>query len=301
MGWGKRLSGFFAVICIGILILDSHTAFSGALQGIDLCLRTVLPSLFPLLFFSSILTSSFSGEDLRVLRPVAWAFRFPKGTEALILPSFLGGYPVGAQGIACAWSQGILDLRTAERMLAFGNNAGPAFLFGMLAFQFSGRQTLWQIWGIQLLSAWVVSRFFPLPALANAKAAPSKASEQPLDTALKAVGKISGWIVLFRVLIAFLERRSFQMLPTPIRVLFTGLLELSNGCCMLNQIPDETIRFVIANSMLAFGGVCVIFQTISVCRPLRIRYYLYGKTLQAVTAALLAWVLRSCTLLFRLS
>ena len=43
------------------LILDGRTAIDGARQGIELCLRTVIPSLFPFFVLSILLTSSLLG------------------------------------------------------------------------------------------------------------------------------------------------------------------------------------------------------------------------------------------------
>ncbi len=40
--------------------------------------------------------------------------------------------------------------------------------------------------------------------------------------------------------------------------------------------------------MLSFGGLCVVYQTASVCPGLSLRDYLLGKMLQAVTSGILA-------------
>ena len=57
---------------------------------------------------------------------------------------------------------------------------------------------------------------------------------------------------------------------------------------MLSQIPAEGTRFLICSVMLSFGGLCVAYQTVSVCPGLSLRGYLLGKTLQAVTSGILA-------------
>ena len=78
------------------LILDGRTAIDGARQGIELCLRTVIPSLFPFFVLSILLTSSLLGSSLAVLRPLGRLFGMPDGAESLLIPAFLGGYPVAA-------------------------------------------------------------------------------------------------------------------------------------------------------------------------------------------------------------
>lgn len=98
--------------------------------------------------------------------------------------------------------------------------------------------------------------------------------------------KICGWVILFRVLIGFLCRWILWTVSRETRVALIGLLELSNGCCMLDQIPAENIRFLICSVLLSFGGLCVTYQTASVCPGLRLRFYLRGKLLQAATAGI---------------
>ncbi len=92
---------FWTGICVSLgmlaLILDGRTAIEGARQGIELCLRTVIPSLFPFFVLSILLTSSLLGSSLIVLRPLGRLFGMPEGAESLLIPAFLGGYPVGRE------------------------------------------------------------------------------------------------------------------------------------------------------------------------------------------------------------
>lgn len=101
---------FWTGICVSLgmlaLILDGRTAIEGARQGIGLCLRTVIPSLFPFFVLSILLTSSLLGSSLIVLRPLGRLFGMPEGAESLLIPAFLGGYPVGAQNVAAAFRSG---------------------------------------------------------------------------------------------------------------------------------------------------------------------------------------------------
>ena len=136
-----------------ILILDGKTALAGGAEGIELCLKTVIPSLFPFFVLSILLTSSLSGVTLPVLRPLGRLCGMPEGTEALLISGFLGGYPVGAQSVAAVYRSGQLPRREAERLLAFCSNAGPAFLFGMASSLFPRQWMAWALWGIHIAGA----------------------------------------------------------------------------------------------------------------------------------------------------
>lgn len=229
------------------------------------------------------------GTGLRALRFLGKVFAFPSQMEYLLVPAFLGGYPVGAQCVSDAYASGLISRRRAEKMLAFCSNVGPAFVFGILSSKFHRKTLIWGIWAIQILSAWTAARLFAdSEGDAKPEISVNNTSPSGIEPAIRAMLKICGWVILFRVVIAFLDRWIFWAVGAVGRVAIIGLLELSNGCCCLNLISQEGLRFVICNALLAFGGLCVAYQTASVCRGLHLRYYLAGKTLQGITAAFLS-------------
>ena len=274
------------------LILDSKTAFYGGVQGVELCIKTVIPSLFPFLFLSGMFAASFSGSPGFLLRFFGKGFRLPPSVSFVLVPALLGGYPIGAQCLCQAWRSGLIQKRQAERLLSYCSNVGPAFIFGILSLKFQRKGTVFAIWAIQILSIWTASRFFGAADIQKHSNLPQKAEAPPvpgMDSAIQAILKICGWVILFRVVIEFLDKWILHAAAPHWRVVAMGLLELSNGCCCLNLIPQEALRFVICNVLLAFGGLCVAYQTGSVCPGLRLGYYYAGKALQAGTAGILAW------------
>lgn len=155
------LTGIAAATGIALLILDSKTALAGAQSGVELCIRTVIPSLFPFFLFSILLTTSLIGRRIPILRPVCRLCRIPGGAESILIAGFLGGYPVGAQCVSQAYRAGQLSHRDARRMLGFCNNCGPAFLFGMAAALFREWWAPWSLWGIHIFSALCVGVLIP--------------------------------------------------------------------------------------------------------------------------------------------
>lgn len=271
-----------SVAGIFMLIIDGQTALTGASEGIELCIKTVVPSLFPFFVLSSMLTSSLMGTSIGFLRPFFHRLGVPSGAESLVVTGFLGGYPVGAQSVASAYRAGVLSKTTAQRMLAFCNNAGPSFLFGMVSSVFPDRWMVWMLWAIHILGA-----IFAALMITNKDTAPVKPAKGHilnLSTAIVAsirvMGVVCAWIVLFRILIAFLNRWFLWLLPTSLQVAIMGVLELANGCCSLEQIVDVNLRFVICSGMLAFGGICVTMQTVSVTAGLSLKQYFLGKAIQ---------------------
>lgn len=282
---GKRIAqGCLAAIGILFCILDSKTALSGAMDGMDLCLRSIVPSIFPFMVLSGLLTSSVCGIKSRILRPLGLLIGIPDGTEGIFLTGLIGGYPIGAQAVHQAWQQGQLSKADARRMLAFCSNAGPSFLFGILGMQFSDINTIWLLWGIHILSAVCVGMILPGKSKADGSISPCAPLSLPqsLKKSVVTMGFICGWVILFRVLIAFLDRWALWILPVPGQVIIYGLLELANGCCNASLIFNEGMRFIICGIILAFGGICVLLQTVSVTGKLGISQYLLGKSIHGL-------------------
>lgn len=273
-----------------LLILDSKTALSGAQEGLSLCLRTVIPSLFPFFILSTLLTGSLLGTGIPLLRPIGRFLGIPKGSESILAAGFLGGYPVGAQAVGAAVRHGQLTPKDAKRMLAFCNNAGPAFLFGMAASLFPFRWMAWALWGIHILSALLVAAF--LPGKSTQSVAPVDGKPPTVTDAmrrsLRVMAQVCGWVVLFRVIIAFLSRWFGWLLPATGQVILSGILELSNGCCALADLENTGLRFVICSGFLAFGGLCVTLQTVSVSEGVDRRLYFPGKLLQTAFSLVLS-------------
>lgn len=282
----KWMLALAAVAGMLTMILDSRTALSAAAEGVQLCISTVIPSLFPFLFLSGTFGRYCPGAGLAG-RLLGRLYGIPDNMEFTLVPMLLGGYPVGAQCVYEAYRQGTVSKGTAQRMLAWCSNCGPAFLFGMLAAFFPSGKLLWLLWGIVLFSAWAASFVFSVPC--SAQKADKADAPFGMEVAIGAMLKICGWVVLFRVLLGFLNRWFLGAAPAEGRVLCAGLLELSNGCCMLNLIPDERVRFCICGVLLSGGGLCVLFQTASVCPGLSMKYYVLGKLVQAATAGISAF------------
>ena len=277
-----------------MLIFDGKTALAGAAEGVTLCLNTLIPSLFPFFLMSILLTSTLAGQAVVPLRPIAAACGIPKKAEFLLAIGLLGGYPVGAKNVALLYSSGQLTPSQAARMIVFCNNAGPAFIFGILGSMFSDPRIPWLLWAVHIASALLVGMLLP----GNAPTGAVEACRQKvrvtdaLEQAVKVMALVCGWVVLMRMVLAFLDRWLLWILPLPVQVATAGILELSNGCIRLSQLGIEGLRFIIAAGLLSLGGVCVTLQTASVADRIPMRLYFPGKILQCSISVLMSCVLQ---------
>lgn len=287
----KRLwTSIMAAIGLLLLILDAKTGIQGAKDGLELCIRSIIPSLLPFFVLSIMLTNALSGVKIPLLQPLEKLLRIPAGSGSIFLIGILGGYPVGAQAIAQSYKDGSITRIDAERMLGFCSNAGPSFLIGIIACQFSGMEIAWTLWLIHILSAIIVGVF--LPGGSNEYAKSNALSQisvaDALQKAIRILSAVCGWVILYRVIIAFLTRWILWLLPTWTQTALCGILELANGCCSLDTIKNEGLRFVVCSGMIGFGGLCVCMQTAYVTGKLGLGKYFPGKLMQTGISILLS-------------
>lgn len=284
----RLITGILGLI---VLIFDGSTAITGMRRGMELCLYTLIPTLFPFCVLSMMITCITVGRRIRILEPIGRLFGIPKGTESLLLVGWLGGYPVGAQNAAAAYRQGCLSRTDAQRLAVICNNAGPSFLFGVLGPIIGDRKSLWILWGIQILGSLLTARMIPSDKSENQSVPGVKYPSFPeiLRNASGSMVNICSCVIFFRMILEFLNRWILWILPETVQILVSGFLELSNGCILLASADQCWVRFIMASALLSFGGICVWMQTMSVCSSLGIRNYLFWKSIQAIVCSCLAY------------
>lgn len=296
----SRTQGVMAATGMLILIFDSSLALKGARSGIELCIQTVIPSLFPFFVLSSVLTKSLSEYHINALKIPAGLLGIPDSASSILLPAFLGGYPVGAKCITDLYHRNQLSRKEAERMLGFCSNAGPSFLFGMISVFFPKKTIIWLLWLIHILSAILTASVIPRVKGVSHHSLSELHSQESSSilSAAKAIVLVCCWVILFRMLITFLDSWLLWLLPQWVKVLLIGILELTNGCCSLPLVSDIKLRFVLCSCMLSFGGICVLFQTAAVAKGLSILAYMKGKLIQTAFSSLLSFAFVANSRLF---
>lgn len=294
----RTLTCIAAALTMLILILDAKTALSGAVEGVQLCVQVVIPSLLPLFFLSIFLTDALSSISTGLLTPLGRFCRIPGNTPALLVLGLLGGYPTGAQSVAEAYRAGHLSKEDGKRLLGFCSNAGPAFVFAMGATQFQDPRIPMVLWLIHILSALITGRILPSFKSKITALPPKNSSISPtaaMGKTLRTLGFVCGWVILFRVLLTFMDRWFLWYFPEELRTAIHIFLELANGCSELNRITNEGLRMMLFSAGLGFGGICVLMQTVSVTGSLGLGMYLPGKLIQCVLSLLLTWLWQRMT------
>ena len=289
----RHLSAILAAGAMALLIMDTKTAYSGAKEGLSLCMEVIIPSLFPFFVFSNHLCSTLVGQSISGTRILRERLHIPAGSESLLVVGLLGGYPVGAQLIAQAYKNNQIDRKTACILLGYCSNAGPAFIFGVAGSLFSSKCITLSLWMIHIFSALITGFLLPRPPFAVSKNVQKQTTSivQSVRSSIFACASVCTWVILFRVLIAYINRLFIGSETAIWLTVLKGLLELSNGCLQLSHIDNDAARYILCSFILAFGGLCVLLQTTSVTENLGLGFYLPGKILQSCVSVLLSLIL----------
>ena len=305
-----------ALLCAAVLLLlYPEQSVQAARQGLSLCGRVIVPSLFPFFVLSSLVVelglARYPGRALgRVMRPL---FRVGgAGASALVL-GLVGGYPVGARTAIALYESGQCSKAETQRLLAFCNNSGPAFILGVVGagvFR-SGRAglLLYLIHAAASLCVGLLFRFYGgreesraefSPPPMHAARFPAAFTAAVQGAALSAVN-ICAFVTFFSVAVRLLfacgvmgvaartAAALFSGFGVDLRLaqqLLTGLLEVSAGVTGLSAAGAG--RLPMAAFLLGWAGLCVHCQVLSFLTEsgLSAGTYLIGKALHGVLSAL---------------
>ena len=258
-------------ILMVFLLLYPRFAAEGARYGLLLWYTSVVPSLFPFMVLSSLIVSS-GGVSL-LMKPVRaflgpWLPLSENGCYTLI-SGLLCGCPMGAKTCGDFVREGKLSVQEGRFLMAICNHPSPMFLLGFVCPLFeAGMHPSRLLLSIYLpllpLAALAKRIYFPvLPAPPSSGSRPQIQPAPALDTAILAAAeilcRIGGYLMLFSIVIVFLRRALW--LPASLRIFLMGAMEMTTGVREVSAslpFPDSGTA---AAAILAFGGICGIFQT----------------------------------------
>lgn len=304
------------------LVLWPQTAMQAVRDGLGLCGNILIPSLFPFFVLSALVVDSGGSQWLgRLFQPIMTPlFRVNGAGSAALALGLLGGYPVGARTAVRLYQNGQCSRAETERLLAFCNNSGPAFVLGIAGVGILGSSlaglTLYLIHILAAVGVGLVFRFYRPNANHSITATPaisfqtvqfSSAFSRAITGAMQAVLNICAFVLFFTVLLRLLDQSRvldavasvLSGLLSPFgldfigaRATIAGFLELTSGMTTLVDCT-QPLQFILAAGFLGWGGLSVHGQVLSILEEsgLSPRTYLMGKFLHGLLSALLAAIL----------
>jgi sporulation integral membrane protein YlbJ len=309
----------FLALCAAIacLVIYPQQSVSAAKDGLSLCTDIIVPSLFPFFVLSNLTVHlGFASRLGRMAEPIMRPLFGVSGacSTAFIL-GFIGGYPVGAKNVTELYASGNCTKSEAERMLAFCNNSGPAFIFGVVgAGIFKSARIGLILYIIHVITAICIGLIFrsrkssghPSTKLVRPVSVRLKFTEAftlSVSSAFQSVLGICGFVIFFTVIIQMLQfcgvipaiasaigtlLSSCGIHSTYIESFLVGMIELSSGVRSLSSLTgDIAVPLALASFMLGWAGISVHCQVLSITAGtgLSTVKYLIGKVLHGTLAA----------------
>lgn len=228
-----------ALVCIaggGLFLFQPALSAQGFRSGVQLCLGTVVPALFPFLVFSDLLLAlPLQGRALQAMARCLGLWQ-PQAASALLL-SWFGGYAVCAKLTGKLYREGALPERDAALLLLLGCCSSPGFVVGCVGGLLLGSiQTGVLLYALQLAANLLATALcLPLlPAAAVERTSLRPRAQRPvgfphaLQSAADNCLHICACVVFFRMAGAVLV----PLLPphTLAEPVLAAFLEISAGC-----------------------------------------------------------------------
>ena len=292
-----KISLFFWLIIIilfGIFLTkNSNISINSVKESGRLCVDTLIPSLFPFIFFSSFMINSgifyLIGKFLNIF---SYIFFLPKEAISVIILSMVGGFPVGAKGVKDLFDKKVINNEQAERMLMFCVNSGPSFILGVI-----GTSLIKNInQSIIILTSQILSSIFVgifLGVYSRNKYKDTYVSKNKsykifigdalvssCESSCIAMLNMCALVIIFGVFFSFMEKLNIlHFLEYLIIKLNLGeslskcfpliVLEVTNACVSISKYKNNLVLFSFATS---WAGLCVHSQIFSIIRGIKIKY-----------------------------
>ena len=289
---------FISVLFLLFIFMFSLLRFpqitaKGISYGITVCTESVIASLFPFMIISSFMLKSNIAYRLSAVIPDIYekAFLLPKESAAVILMSFIGGYPVGAFMIKELYEQKIITKSQGLRMLTFCVNPGPSFIIGYVGAYLLGSTKAGVIIYCSIIIASLLTAVFTRNSnqytytkIKSKKEIQPKSSyissfTDAVKDSTSSIISVCSFVILFSMLnelwIQFAKNDELRML-------FSCIFEVTNAM----GVYAKAFPLYISAAVLSFGGLCVHFQIMPVLLALRSGFPIF--ILKKLSVALLS-------------
>lgn len=314
-----RLLVIFAVFIFAGFISAPSKCMVGAAEGLALCAKVIIPSLFP--FFVCAKLFVLSGIAKRLgrwmsvfMRPV---FNVPGSAGFAFIMGILSGYPVGAQCGVDLYEQGLCTKTEAQRIICFCNNSGPLFIIGAIGvgmlYSHTAGITLYIIHVLSAITVGIIFRWYKKSEVISfANAACKKEAQKvgfgeslsiAISKSVELILYVCGFIVFFSVFVSVLEHfgiikalqgflYNFGISKNVSSALATGFFEVSKGAMRLCILPLGSFRGVLVSMVVAWSGISVILQVSGIISKagLSTKVFILAKFLHSAIAGIYAMI-----------
>ena len=292
----KKIYFISALIFAVLLIYFSKNVSVAIIYGIRMSVTRVIPIVFPFLILSDFILAYNIFSDGIISRILSRIFGFSRNGATAFITGFICGFPNGVKCASDLYQNGMIDKDECEILIGVSNNPSLAFILsgvglGIRANIFDGLLLLF----MTFLSALILSRamFLKKPCNSLNNGVNIRQSFDLVDSVKKA-GISSLYISSNIIFFSLISSLFSSVLKSDIlKILIDSLLEISNGCIMINSINvlSEKTSLVLTAFAIGFSGFSVHLQSFCFLpKEISRKKYLYIKFLQGVIMMILSTI-----------
>ncbi len=285
------------VILLFIMFKMPQTVGNGVKNGLEICVYTIIPSLFPFLILSTyIVRSEMFSPFFRFFSPVSRTFfRQPECTVPVILMSFIGGFPIGAKMTSSLLESGKITKNQAQRLLLFCFNGGPAFTITAVGINMLGSVKAGVIIYVSVCLSSLILGF--ISALFDDKKKVEKTlfKEDKMTSlvlsasvtdSVNTIFSMCAWIVLFSALTECINTLN---LSHGVLLFTNSVTEVTKGC----TVACNELSIPVISAIIGFGGFCIHCQIYGFISQSGLKYtrFLVVRIINSALSAVICFVL----------
>lgn len=297
-----------------IIAIYPERYLKSTLSGIKLWAFSVLPSLLPYFFLTTVLTklNVLNGCFNKLDKPFKKLFNVKGVASYAFLSSVISGYPVGAKILSDLYKGGLISEGEVKRAAPLCSTSGPLFIVGAVGVSMFFSKTA----GAIMLASHVLSAIFTALTFRRVKGGVLNSSGALLSEkhdnilyeaaygAVNSVLIVGAYVAVFFVITDILC--DFKVLTLPALILkpffkligasgceypfLVGLIECTKGAKELSMIGASPKTVALSASLISFGGLSIIMQSLTYLSSAKVSplYFMGVKCVHAFYAFLTA-------------
>ena len=272
--------------------------------GLLLCIRSVIPSLFPFMIFSEMMLygNVFDIIPQKVRNLFGRLFNINPVSIGAFLTGTICGFPLGVKYASDLYRKSVISKEEFERLICFCNNTGPAFVIAGIGV--SLRKNAIEgilLYFIQVLSAVICGIVFAYKAKANIKQTNSTTLEMKGFSIIDCIKNsslnmlyICASVSFFTVLCGY----SYKVFPNEVfNAVFSSILEIGNGAAACAALRNKQLSFILTAGGISFSGMSVHLQAEIFYHDIGIskKKYYTAKIIQGTISIIIAFLVSLLT------
>lgn len=302
-------------LIILIIVVSPKTYISAFSNGLNVWATILLPTIFPLIFFTKLLTDlgvfNNLGNKFSVMQKV---FKTPPISLYAFVISILSGYPVGAKIVSDLYKNGYINKSDAHKISTFTSNSGPMFIYGSVGIGMLCSRLLGLIMLISHILGAICNgllyrnynkKFSPTFSSYNLKPTKFSLSESMTDSVISIL-IIGGFISIFFIIIEIFNvfnlflpislffSKIFCINPEIITSVLNGILEITHGCLDISSLQlSNFTTTLLCCGVITFGGFATMLQAYVFLQQIEMKlsFFLMQKTTHTIFACAICAIL----------